>query len=600
MWMRSPFAQYEVEGMVQERIDTMRREVQDARLGKLAYRERGGKIMKNRIFLAMLALVLLVTSCAQPAARPALDPVPSTADLLPQFEAELEGLRQQLKIPGLSAAIVEDQELVWAQGLGYADLENQVAATPETPYRLASVTKPIAATLIMQLVEEGVLALDDPVSNYGVHLESEGEIKVWHLLTHTSEGVPGTRHNYNGDRYSYLGAVVEAASGKPFAELLRERILAPVGMTDTAPSYPACALESLLTSPDAGAGARNDVRVNRELARPYQLDPSYNIVAGSYPAGFSPAAGLISTVVDLAEFDIALDRGTLLGAEAKTEMFEPAVSTYQDRADLMYALGWYSQDYRDTRLLWHTGRWLSSVSALYLKVPGENMTFIVLANTAHLSTPFPLGQGDVLYSTLAQTFYRTFVFPRQQGKTVPRMDWTAAGPELVAELGQVKDKEVRQVLERELWSYRQLFASVGRADLADRLQGVHGQVYGASRANALDLHTFQGVEYHPVVSAQVELGEAALGRFVGRYALTEAPEAAREALPVAVTLELKQGELLGVAPDKGCLSLVAIAPARFAIPENPDLELEFHMAGDRVEKLMVEAGPIVAVYTPVP
>ena len=72
---------------------------------------------------------------------------------LDRFEAHLETIRQTLNIPGMSAAVVHDQELIWAKGFGYADLENQIPATPDTPYGLASVTKPVAAVLIMQLVE---------------------------------------------------------------------------------------------------------------------------------------------------------------------------------------------------------------------------------------------------------------------------------------------------------------------------------------------------------------------------------------------------------------------------------------------------------------
>ena len=65
-----------------------------------------------------------------------------------------------LKIPGMLVALVQDQQVIWAKGFGYADLENQVLATANTPYGLASVTKPITAVLIMQLVEEGIVDLD--------------------------------------------------------------------------------------------------------------------------------------------------------------------------------------------------------------------------------------------------------------------------------------------------------------------------------------------------------------------------------------------------------------------------------------------------------
>ncbi len=120
---------------------------------------------------------------------------------------------------------------------------------------------------------------------------------------------------------------------------------------------------------------------------------------------FSPAAGLISTVVDLAAFDAGLDNDWLLTPEAKAEMVAPAIPVQSSRAEFSYGLGWYVQDHEGTRLLWHSGRQPPSESALYLKVPDEDLTFILLANTPNLTTPFPLGGGDVMYSTPALAFW---------------------------------------------------------------------------------------------------------------------------------------------------------------------------------------------------
>lgn len=555
--------------------------------------------MKKNGLLFALTVVFLLVSCGQAFITP-VSPAGSDKEIYAQFEAKLEYLRQELKIPGFSAAIVKDQELVWAKGFGYADLnpDNPVKATPDTPYRLASVTKPIAATLIIGLVEEGVLDLDDPVSKYGVDLQGEGVIRVRHLLTHTSEGIPGTRHDYSGDRYGLLSQVIEGASGVSFRELLRERILEPLEMTNTAPNYPQCEMERYLASSDI-EWDRIDAQVNRELARPYQLDPSYEVVEGAHPSGFSPAAGLISTVVDLAKFDIALDQNILLSQETREEMFTPAFSTYEDRADLMYGLGWYTQQYQDMRLIWHSGRWPPSVSALYLKAPDENITFIILANTAHLTTPYPLGEGDVLYSTLALTFYETFLFPLQFGKNVPEVDWEADVAELVGQLEQIGDDDVRSILERELWSYRQLFASVGRSDLVSRLWNVHRQAYPNSRASDLDQYTFDGVEYYPPPEAGIALSEGELGRFVGPLELDQWEEIAAGAVPPEVNLELVNGKLIATAPGDTCISLVPVAPTRFSIPENPGLFLEIHMEGDELQEMTLEVGGMVAaVYKP--
>src|SRR5690242_9541935 len=77
-----------------------------------------------------------------------------------RFERQLEDLRQRLKIPGISAGIVRDGELTWSRGFGYSDPGMKAAAAPETPYEIASLSKPFGATLLMQLVEEGKVRLD--------------------------------------------------------------------------------------------------------------------------------------------------------------------------------------------------------------------------------------------------------------------------------------------------------------------------------------------------------------------------------------------------------------------------------------------------------
>src|SRR5688572_18477489 len=163
---------------------------------------------------------------------------PSESARIARFETLLESLRQELKIPAYSAAIVKDQKVIWAKGFGYADVENKIPATEHTAYHLASLTKTFASTILMQLVQEGKIKLDDPVSKYGISLESDGVIRVKHLLSHTSEGNPGESYRYNGNRFAELDKVVQQATGKSFGELLMANILDPLGMTETAPNVP--------------------------------------------------------------------------------------------------------------------------------------------------------------------------------------------------------------------------------------------------------------------------------------------------------------------------------------------------------------------------
>lgn len=230
-----------------------------------------------------------------------------------------------------------------------------------------------------------------------------------------------------------------------------------------------------------GNAFRHYPNVYSRLARPYQFDEEYNIIPGMYHMRHNPAAGMISSVTDLAAFDIALDQGQLLGEAAKAEMFSPAFSTYGGRQDLMYGLGWYAQTFEGLQLLWHTGRWPPSTSALYLKVPELDLSFIVLANTDNLTTPFDgLGNGDVSKSLLTLSFFRHFIFPVQHGHAPTVVDWQAEEEVLIAQLSPVEEKASQVFLERELWSYRQSFASVGRFDLVDRLLRVNQRVFRLS------------------------------------------------------------------------------------------------------------------------
>jgi CubicO group peptidase (beta-lactamase class C family) len=105
--------------------------------------------MKHKAFslLVLLALLLGLAACSGKAT-----PIPSPTDSMQTFEQEVERLRKELKIPGMSVAVMQEQEVIFARGFGYADLENRIPATEDTPYNIASCTKPFAAVVLMQLV----------------------------------------------------------------------------------------------------------------------------------------------------------------------------------------------------------------------------------------------------------------------------------------------------------------------------------------------------------------------------------------------------------------------------------------------------------------
>src|SRR5687768_16114389 len=218
------------------------------------FRARG--LVTLILTVAIAGQAIVVQGARARAANPATQS--SDAERIARLETLLENLRQELKIPAYSAAIVKDQKVLWAKGFGYADVENKIPATEHTPYHLASLTKTFASTILMQLVQEGKIKLDDPVSRYGITLESDGVIRVRHLLSHTSEGNPGEQYRYNGNRFGELDKVVQRATGKSFGELLIANILEPLGMNATAPNVPR--IISTKSANAAGAAAEPDVK----------------------------------------------------------------------------------------------------------------------------------------------------------------------------------------------------------------------------------------------------------------------------------------------------------------------------------------------------
>lgn len=361
------------------------------------------KILRHLIIGLSLAAVLFIACSGDNKTNP-FGPVyvgPITAgqpaENLQQFEGIFEDLRGKLNTPGMSAAIVKNRQMVWAKGFGYANVEKRVAATPATCYHLASLTKTFASTIIMQLVEESLLDLEDPVAKYGIELQSPGVVRVKHLFTHTSEGTPGTVFRYNGGRFGLLDDVIIGASGRTFCDLLVERIITPLELSHTAPNL-LSSNNCLLTWPER-------VQFADDLAQGYTSDGQNR---QAYPDYFGVSAGLISSVVDVAKYSIAIDNNMFLREATKSVVFSPTISV--NGQTLPYGLGWFVQNYRGVKLVWHYGYWTAN-SSLIIKVPERELAFIILANTDMLSRAFPMiGNGDISVSVVALEFLNAFVF----------------------------------------------------------------------------------------------------------------------------------------------------------------------------------------------
>lgn len=346
-------------------------------------------VLKKPAFAA-LAVLTLASGCL---GAQRVDSAPEFSKL----EAGLERLRKRWNVPGMAAGVASGNQIAWVKGFGVADLETKQPVTPDTVFHLASLTKPFAAVVLMQLVESGQLNLDAPVETFGIALKADGPIRVRHLLTHTSEGQPGEVFRYSGNRFAELDKVLRGVTKQSFASLAAQRVLDPLGLTNTAPN-------PLNSSACAEAG-RDAAAFLKRSARGYAFDGQTPV---DYPKHFVTAAGLVSTVGDVLRFSMALDGEKLLRPETKQMAFTPA--TTSRGKTLPYGLGWFVQRRRGVTLLWHYG-WDRANASLIIKVPERDMTFVVLANSEALSRKFDLGQDeDVSRSPFAREFLKTLGF----------------------------------------------------------------------------------------------------------------------------------------------------------------------------------------------
>jgi CubicO group peptidase (beta-lactamase class C family) len=321
----------------------------------------------------------------------------SPARTVEEFGAQLDDLRRGARIAGLSAAIVADGRIVWTLGLGHADLERNVRVADSTAFHLASLTKPFASVILLQLVDEGRLTLSSPVSDFGIQLASPGTIQVRHLLSHISSGQPGSTFAYDGNRFGLLDSVIARTLGQTFAQAVQSRIVQPAALTHTAPNP--------LSLVDVPASGRTSGQVDANLARGYRYASFANRLT-IYPSYFGTASGLTASVLDVARFSIALDEHVLLKPELLDLAFTAVVTTSGQTTP--YGLGWFVTKYQGHEVIWHYGLW-TAISSLIVKVPAKGLTFVLLANGEGLSAAYPLGAGRLDTSPWARAFLDAFV-----------------------------------------------------------------------------------------------------------------------------------------------------------------------------------------------
>ena len=329
------------------------------------------------------------------------------------FDAYVAKAVRDWHVPGLAIAIVKDDSVVFAKGYGVRTIGKPDRVDTHTMFANASTTKAFTAMALAMLVDNGKVHWDDPVTKYLPTFQMYDpyvtrEFTVRDLLAHRSGlgdddllwfASPNTfadilhrlrflkpvssfrsRYNYQNIMYATAGHVVEAASGMPWQDFIRTRILDPLGMTETVTDV-------------EGLRGRTDVATPHDV-----IDDTLRAIAYRNLDNIAPAGGMNSSVSDMTKWlRFLLDSGQVNGAHLVTtssfaEMFTPQTiireSDFYPTAPLThahftaYGMGWFLEDYRGRKVEMHTGS-IDGMSAIVGLLPEEHLGLVVFENEDH-------------------------------------------------------------------------------------------------------------------------------------------------------------------------------------------------------------------------
>jgi CubicO group peptidase (beta-lactamase class C family)/D-alanyl-D-alanine dipeptidase len=327
----------------------------------------------RRVVGAALVVIAGAFACGRQAAD--VPPRQDYAEAAERLAAFVEHEMADKSLPAISIVLVDDQEIVWARGFGYADPEDSVEATAATVYRVGSVSKLFTDLGIMQLVERGEIDLDAPVTDYLPDFRPESRfeegVTLRQLMSHRSGLVreppvghyfddtdasleatvaslnqtaavyePESRTKYSNAGIASVGYALERTKGEPFADYLKHAVLDPLGMDRSA------------FDPDAS--------IARRLARAYMWTyDGRTFEAPGFQLGMAPAGSMYAPVTDLGLFMSALfadgvgARGQVVSSETLAEMLTPQFAPSD--ATTGYGIGFRLSEFDGHRAIGHGG-----------------------------------------------------------------------------------------------------------------------------------------------------------------------------------------------------------------------------------------------------
>lgn len=320
------------------------------------------------------------------------------------FGRYLDSLREQAGIPGLSAVISQNGNVVWSAGFGRQSADAALSPNIDTPYPIGGLSQTFGATLLLKkCIDESYAELSDTVTRWHSRYP-EPATTLRQLLSHTA---PTGGFRYDLSRFSALTPVVEECAHVRYPSLLANEIFNRFVMTSSVPGHalvaPTLADRELFPAETLERYAD----IIGRIAAPHRVDSrgraSRTEIA---PVSADVSTGIVSTAGDLARFDAALGAGVLLTPESRLVSSTQAISL---STPLPTGLGWFVQNHNNQPIVWQFGMISGGYSSLIIKAPNRGTTLILLANSDGLSAPFSLEQGDVTTSPFAQLFLRLLV-----------------------------------------------------------------------------------------------------------------------------------------------------------------------------------------------
>jgi CubicO group peptidase (beta-lactamase class C family) len=317
-------------------------------------------------------------------------PVPSPEILVDNFYNSLK----EKEGPGIALLVARDGNILYKKGFGYADVKNKILVTPDTKFRIGSVTKQFTAAAILKLQENNLLSVNDKLSKFIPDFPRGDEVTIHQLLTHTS-GIhsytsnddfigkvtktisadslvnsikkdpfdfnPGEKWLYNNSGYFLLGYIITKVSGRPYAEYLKETFFDPLHMENTGIHYAGIKLEN-----EAKGYARNNNKYDEAI---------------NWDMSWAGAAGAIySTVEDLLKWNQALYGGKVLNEASVAAALTPVVLKNGEEAPSRYGYGLGLNKFRGEDIVGHSGGLHGFITQLSY-YPKEKLTVVMFSNT---------------------------------------------------------------------------------------------------------------------------------------------------------------------------------------------------------------------------